>query len=269
MNTEEIISSGLLESYALGTTSHEETVQVEWWIKTYPELKEELSAIEKALEEYAIANAVIVSSDIKNKILSQISLENHEDVSSPIHESPVHKMYSPWKLLAAASVVLLIGSAIFNFVYFNKYQEAADAYTTANNSLQTANNSLAAKENQLNELDKNISVVQNKYSVPVALDGLQASPGAAAKVFWMKNTGDVYIDPSNLPEAPTGMQYQLWGIVDGKPVDGGLILTTKTGNTYNIQKMKNFGHAEAFAVTLETKGGNSQPKGDMYVLGKL
>ena len=171
-------------------------------------------------------------------------------------------MYSSWKLLAAASVILLIGSSILNVIYYNKYTEANDAYSSANNEL-------AIKEKQLQETDRNISVIQNKYSVPVALNGLQASPQAAAKVFWMKNTGDVYIDASNLPEAPTGMQYQLWGIVDGKPVDGGMILTTKTGKTYNMQKMKNFGHAEAFAVTLETKGGNPQPKGDMYVMGKL
>ena len=85
----------------------------------------------------------------------------------------------------------------------------------------------------------------------------------------MKNTGEVYIDPSNLPEAPSGKQYQLWAIVDGKPVDGGLIISTKKGDKYQIQKMKTFGKAEAFAVTLETTGGNPTPKGDMYVMGKM
>lgn len=264
MNTEEIISSGLLESYALGTASHEESVQVEWWVKAYPEVKTELDEIERALENYAHAQAVTPSADLKNKIFSQISNFKPEGNAglNKQQTSPVRKMFSPWKLLAAASVILLIGSSILNVIYYNKYNEANDAYSSANNEL-------AIKDKQLKETDKNISVVQNKYSVPVALNGLQASPEAAAKVFWMKNTGDVYIDASNLPETPTGMQYQLWGIVDGKPVDGGMIVTTKTGNTYNMQKMKNFGHAEAFAVTLETKGGNPQPKGDMYVMGKL
>lgn len=84
----------------------------------------------------------------------------------------------------------------------------------------------------------------------------------------MKNTGEVYIDPGNLPEAPEGMQYQLWGIVDGKPVDAGMIVTKK-GNKYRMQKMKTFGKAEAFAVTLETMGGNPTPKGQMYVMGKM
>lgn len=265
MNIEEIISSGLLESYALGATSHEETVQVEWWIKTYPEVQTELNEIEKALEVYAFSNAVSPAPSMKAKILSQITENTAQEntITEPIASTtPVRKMFSPWKLLAAASVVLLIGSAILNVTYYNKFQKASDDYNAANLAL-------ASKDQQLKEIDKNMGVVQNKYSVPVALNGLPAAPDAAAKIFWMKNTGDVYIDPSNLPEAPAGMQYQLWGIVDGKPVSGGMIVTTHTGSTYNIQKMKNFGHAEAFAVTLETMGGHDQPKGDMYVMGKL
>src|SRR6185436_617185 len=103
-------------------------------------------------------------------------------------------------------------------------------------------------------MDEGMQVVQSKYSIPVALKGMEASPGAAAKIFWMQNTGEVFIDPSNLPEAPAGKQYQLWGIVDGKPVDGGMILTSSKDKKYRIQKMKTFGKAEAFAITLETEG---------------
>ena len=59
----------------------------------------------------------------------------------------------------------------------------------------------------------------DKHALPVVLNGTPKSPEALAKIFWMKNTGQVYIDPSNLPAVPEGKQYQLWAIVDGKPVD--------------------------------------------------
>lgn len=268
MNKEEIISSGLLESYAMGTTSHEETLQVEWWVKTYPEVQLELAEIELAMEKYAIQNAVAPAASVKDKILSSINTTaTAEKTETPVRElsgfvAPVRRIFSPWKILAAASVILLIGSAILNVLYYNKYQAAQTAATNTKEEL-------LAKNEQLEEMNKGISVVKNKYSVPVALNGLEAAPDAAAKIFWMKNTGDVYIESSNLPEAPEGMQYQLWGIVDGKPVDGGMIIQSKSGDTYNIQKMKNFGHAEAFAVTLETTGGHEQPEGTMFVLGKM
>lgn len=269
MNKEEIISSGLLESYVLGTTSHEEMVQVEWWVKTYPEVKEEVKQIEEALFQYSMDNVVAPHAGVKDKIMAAILQAPVKempvaaiDTEVNMQPAPVKRMFSKWKILAAASVVLLIGSAVLNYVLFDKYKTAETAYNTTNEQL-------LAKSNTLEAIDKNLSVVQDKHSVPVALNGLEAAPDAAAKVFWMKNTGDLYVDPSNLPDAPEGMQYQVWGIVDGKPVDGGMIVTTKTGDTYNIQKMKNFGHAEAFAITLETKGGKPQPEGKMYVMGKM
>ena len=112
-----------------------------------------------------------------------------------------------------------------------------------------------------------MDVMTDKNAMPVVLKGTEKSPDALAKIFWMKNTGDVYVDPTNLPQAPSGMQYQVWAIVDGKPVDAGMIATEK--GVYKIQKMKSFGKAQAFAITLETAGGNPTPKGDMIVLAKI
>lgn len=263
----------------MGLCSHEELLQVEWWAKAYPEVKDELEAIGEAMEQYARAESIPIQSDVKSKIFAAIENDvvestsaiqsgQQEYVENGIEQGPtttavVRPMLSKWKLLAAASVALLIGSAIFNFVTYNKLQDA-----TA--KLDQTEQDLAAKTSSLEAIDKNLEVVQDKYSVPVSLAGLPAAPDAAAKIFWMKNTGDVYIDASNLPAAPQGMQYQLWGIVDGKPVDAGMI-TTASGSTFQVEKMKSFGAAkiDAFAVTLETKGGKPQPEGEMYVLGKM
>jgi anti-sigma-K factor RskA len=102
------------------------------------------------------------------------------------------------------------------------------------------------------------------------LHGMGVAPDAAAKIFWMKNTGEVYVDPSNLPELQPGKQFQLWAIVDGKPVDAGMILTSKQGDKYRIQKMRSFGKAEAFAITIEKAGGSPTPTMDqMVVMGKM
>jgi anti-sigma-K factor RskA len=84
----------------------------------------------------------------------------------------------------------------------------------------------------------------------------------------MKNTGEVYVDPTNLPDPAAGKQYQLWAIVDGKPVDAGMISTQK--GVYKIQKMKSFGKAQAFAITLENEGGSPTPTmAEMYVIAEI
>ena len=57
-----------------------------------------------------------------------------------------------------------------------------------------------------------------------------------------------------MQQTPTGKQYQLWAIVDGKPVDAGVI-----NNCIGLCKMKKIDHAEAFAITLEKEGGSPTP----------
>ncbi len=248
----------------MGFATAEETSQVQAWAHAYPEVANELSVIEKSMEQYAFANAVEPVEDLKSQIFDKITFNNGATKTVVSEKTPakVYSMSPIWQRAAAVAIFLLLASVVVNIVYYNKFKKAALAY-------QQKNEELIAQTEKLNGLDQDMSIVQNKYSRPVALEGLPAAPEATAKIFWMKNTGEVYIDPSNLPEAPEGKEYQLWGIVDGKPVDGGMILTSKKGNRYHIQKMKNFGKAEAFAVTLETKGGNPTPKGSMFVMGKL
>jgi anti-sigma-K factor RskA len=253
----EMISSGLLELYVMGQTNADETQLVQTMVAQHPQIADELKAIEIAMESYAQAHAIKPSATVKEKVFNQI--HNNETKIVPIVTAPVKSISSTWKMAAAASVVLLIGSAIFNGIMYNKFNTAKNELVETKQQLDNAK---AVNE----EMANSMKVVQNKNAVNVKLDGLQAAPNAVAKIYWVKNTNDVYVDPSNLPDAPQGMEYQLWAIVDGQPVDGGMINSQKKTS---IQKMKSFGRAEAFAITLETKGGNPTPKGTMYVMGKL
>lgn len=260
MEKKEIISSGLLEMYVMGATSSDESIKVEQWRSMFVEVDEEIINIEKSLEAYAFANAITPSSSVKEKIF--ISIKNNSSTENKSLQSAKVVSISPLRnIAAAAAVLLLIGSSVLNFFYYNKYNDV-------NSKFNESQQQIALLNEHLKDLNNDMGIVQSKYSEPVSLKGLEAAPDAAAKIFWMKNTGEVYVDPINLPMAPNGKQYQLWAIVDGKPIDGGMI-TSKDGKKYHIQKMKTFGKAQAFAITLETEGGNPQPKGTMYVMGEI
>jgi anti-sigma-K factor RskA len=268
LEAKEIISSGILELYATGLASAAEVKQVQLYITRYPEVAAELEQIEAGMELYAQAHGVEPNSTVKDKIFARIERDETAAKVLGLSDHPANtpskvvRMVRYWKFATAASVALLLGSIALNMLMYNKN------ISTAKNLEQTQQELAGLKEeNKLMAGD--MEVVQSKYSQPVALHGLEAAPSAAAKIFWMANTGEVYIDPSNLPDAPSGKQYQLWAIVDGKPIDGGMILTSKKGDKFRIQKMKTFGKAEAFAVTLEDNGGNVTPKGPMFVMGKM
>jgi anti-sigma-K factor RskA len=59
-----------------------------------------------------------------------------------------------------------------------------------------------------------------------------------------------------MPRLPTEQQYQLWALIDGKPKDLGVF---DVNDDKVILKMKNTQRADAFAITIEKKGGNAGP----------
>lgn len=72
MNKEKFLRSGLLEQYALGLTNAEDSEKVEQFLESFPELRNELNAMQKAIEQYAEAHAVPPPPDLKSKVLSKI-----------------------------------------------------------------------------------------------------------------------------------------------------------------------------------------------------
>ncbi len=253
MNVQEYISSGNIESYVLGLASEEERKEFENMCSQYPEVLNARNAFELALEKSAIENAITPATDIKNKILLEISSTAKV---IPLSEAPV-KSINWFKYAAAACVVLLAGSLYWNISLMNK-----------NQTLQNDYQSSVAK---LSEMEKDFEILQQNPNVKMAsMKGLETSPQAFATVYWDTTSHDVYLLMNNLPKPASDKQYQIWALLDGKPIDVGLI-----DNEYFIKqnrllvKAKNVQNAQGFAITLEKKGGNPTPQGTMIVLGNL
>lgn len=251
----------------MGIASMEETAMVEDWIIKFPEVQVEIEAMQTAMESYAMTHAIQPDPSIREKILSQIDKVSivgdtgTMEVSEKPEYDKVYKMSSYYKWAIAASFILLISSLVLTYTFYKKYQTSSSELAVVQQHLEQQKQVAAA-------MSKDMEVVSNKYAQPVALNGTPHSPDAEAKIYWMKNSGEVFVDPTNLPQAPSDMQYQLWAIVDGKPVDAGMISSKK--GMYHMQKMKAFGKAQAFAITLEKTGGSESPDMDqMYVMAKI
>jgi anti-sigma-K factor RskA len=264
LNSQEIILSGILELYVLGQTSAEETKQVLEWKALYKDVAAELDSIETSLEQYAMANSIPLPVHVKNNLFR--ALPEQANNTSTVNNVPSNtdagsKQIRKWQWLAAASFLLFVGSAIALLFLFNRYQHNS-------NKLAKASQELLQKEKSNLTLQKNLDAITASNSQSIVLNGTENAPSSSAKIFWIKNTGDLFVAPSGLPAAPVGMQYQLWAIVDGQPVDAGLLLPDNSGSIYSVQKMKSFGKAEAFAITLEKSGGSTSPAGKMVVMSK-
>ena len=96
----------------------------------------------------------------------------------------------------------------------------------------------------------------------IILNAPDTSRHYKARVYWNKYTHNSYIDVLSLPSPEEGKQFQLWALVDGKPVDAGVF----TSGEQSVQRVKDISSAQAWAVTLEPKGGSISPTMDELFL---
>ncbi|MGQ0737843.1 MAG: anti-sigma factor [Bacteroidota bacterium] len=249
MNTQEYILSGIVESYVLGLASDEERREFKQMCAQHPEVLQARVDFELALERQAMDNAITPAAGLKNKIMEEI--DTGGKVIS-ISAAPVRKM-NGWKYAAAACIALLAGSIYLNISLSGK-----------NKKLQVDYDNTVAR---LNDIERDIEVLQQNPNIKMAsMRGLEISPASYATVYWDTTSHDVYLLTNNLPIPASDKQYQLWAIFNGKPVDLGVFDMKKEKL---LIQAKNAQGAEAFAITLEDRGGSPTPKGDMYVMGKL
>jgi hypothetical protein len=221
------------------------------------------------VEKAAFDNSVAPPALVKDKLISALTNEFSDKEISETPVIPLHtstgKRINEFKWLAAASVILLVASTILNFYLYNNYKASSSKYEallTERNSLQANNDVFRTK---LNGLEESMRIMQNPDVKVITLNGTKGKENNLAAVYWDSKTKDVYFLPTRMEATPSDKQYQLWAIVNGKPVDAGII-----GDCNGLCKMKNIPNAQAFAITLENKGGSPTPTlSAMYVMGKV
>lgn len=282
MNIKEYISSGIVESYVLGLATEQECAEFERMCASHSEVKLARDAFEVLLEKQMLSDAVAPPQHIRNRVLGAIETakgktddfankQNGRAADTTAAENtPVIKMYGWLRYFAAASIILLMGSTVLNFYFFSKYKSFSAQYDRlveenrvfAKNTelLQTSNKEYLAAIDKLR--DPAMAIIKMEGNAVAT----SPDPSSMATVYWDTRTKDVYLFVNKMPHPADDKQYQLWAIVDGVPVDAG-VFTIENG--LPVVTMKNIPKAQAFAITLEKKGGSPKPEGQMYVLGKV
>lgn len=263
MDINAYIASGVLENYVMGLASEQERLEVQCMSKIYPEIAEELHALESALENYAVQNAIAPPAQIKGKLWS--ALDAGEPSVEQITESKPRRIFINAKNgYLAALAAISIGAIGLAVILLMRGQQARQELNLSLDRQASMQQQLDSNQSALNEIARELSLVRNPAFRPVRLQGTEAkAPQATMTVYWNVQSQEVYIGGVNLPAAPADKQYQLWAIRDGQPVDLGVFDVQSA-----LLSMKRIDQAQAFAVTLEPRGGQAQPTlSEMYVIG--
>jgi anti-sigma-K factor RskA len=256
VNLQDYIASGIIESYVMGLASESERAEFEQLCAQYPELVAQRRKFEEKLEQYASDHAEMPPPEVKVRILEAISIPT-KIITMENSKSPRN---AGWlRFVAAASVVLLIGM----FVLYNQTSQQNKDLTDTNGRLKEK---LDTTQSILDQIVREESFLKDPNTTVVNMVGTKVAPKSSANVYWDSTNTSVYLVVKNMPRLPSEQQYQLWALIDGKPKDLGVFDAT---DDKVILKMKNTQKAQAFAITIEQKGGSPSPTlQKMQSLGK-
>lgn len=268
MNIKEYISSGIIESYVLGLASDAERQEFEALCRQYPELVEARDRFERQLEAELLADAPAPPVFLKERVLEALEAESANPAPALAASRPAQvRPINPWKWAAAACVLLAAGS-LYWAVSTNRRLEHLEQTVTAQNPGDSLRQQLQATRGELAELKHEAEMLRNPNLKMTSLQSVPTAPTRShVAVFWDSTSKDVYLMIQNLPAPAADKQYQLWALIDKKPVDLGVF---ELRQDKLMVKMKNVQNAQAFAITLEPKGGSPSPTlQNMYVYGEL
>ena len=270
MDLKKYISSGILENYVLGLSSEQERLEVEANLVLYPELNTELNAIEKALEFFATSHSVKLPVNLEASIMERIGFD--QTPKSSAESSPQTSLVSSSEsnvvkyLLCALALCF---SLLLSIWFYNQNRNTSNELDQLNENHALLKSDCDKKDAYITSLEEQLQILRAAGSTKVQMNGTDKVPNAIASVIYNPKTKKSYIDVMELPVPTSDKQYQLWAIVDGAPVDMGVFDVVLNENT-TFQEVPFIENPQAFAVTLEKKGGNPTPTlEEMVVVGNV
>lgn len=259
MEIKEYIESGILEQYVLGQLSLAKAKEVEDMCKNHAEIAQEVQELSIMFERYATEHAVSPDASVKSNLMNELFEE--EIVSTSRNNSN-----TLFKGIAVAASILLVVSIGFNIVQQSKIKDQDQRIKT----LYAEQEVLAEQNDQykttLEENENKLNLYRNTDIQRIRINGSDLSPESFAIVHWNQTTKKAFLSNVNLPKPDLKMQYQLWAIVDGTPVDLG-VFNLENGE---IEITKEIENPSAFAVTLEEEGGKPSPNLEqLYLIGNV
>lgn len=267
MDVKKYIESGVLESYLFGELDNWQRQEVESLRDVHPEIHEALLDLEIGLEE-AIQSEYSkkVNPKAKDKLLKALFEEEKQTVVAPeakvksISEAPKKDKNKLAQFITIAAALTGIVWGGINEVNSQKlkadlvtYQRDLVEITQSKGQLVEQVNYMESKTHEMNQYLDHI----NRKSTHLVNMG-SPKKDKNVKVYWCDHSKTVFLKVVDLPVLEADEDYQLWRLVDGKPIDMGVIERKFMGSE-EMMYIENVEQVDAFAITIEPKGGQVAP----------
>ncbi len=239
MDKQKFISSGLLEQYVLGLTTPEENREVEAYLETFPELKEEVNAMEDALMRYAVSQSIPPSPN-KRRIIQSTPTESRS-------RSLLADWYSP---IVFVITTLVLGS--FSFVLWQENKILRHSLES-----QRAEMSLLEQHYFHQDHDAHLfGILSHQDTKQIELTNhLTTSSQHTVVAYWNPTAHKAILNASALHAPPENHQYQLWYFINDKYISATLLESSKP----KLIPISYLPKVQKVMITIEPLGGSRHP----------
>jgi anti-sigma-K factor RskA len=270
MKVQELISSGKLELYVAGTLSEREMGDVAASAQEYPEVALEIEKIERAMLDFLSPVEFNMEDKEKERQINQI-LEKIRDQSES-EKAAVVPIFRMGRLAIAAitiGLILMTGLSLWLGLRNSTLHQEMAALRQNQDKLEDENQQNLA---HYDKMQQQFTLRRNILTKRVELKNVAGSKitdtGNYMLVYWNPGTRKLMLADANLPALTSDQQYQLWALYDGKPIDAGVFDYKDKAVSVGFQK--DISNAQAFAVTVEPKGGSKTPTiSNLCMMAKL
>ena len=233
------LDTDLLEKYLLGTTTQEESMQVERYIAMYPEVRKTYDDLQENLETFAKLYALKTPEGLKDRILSRIKAQNTG-----------RRKFQRYAIAASIAALLFAGSSYF---FWNQNQNLQDENVIVNNKIRTLEEDM---KEQLEDVRNQFIVLNNPQTKKYTVNGNKKAKELKAVAYINPVKKLSYINVQSLPNLHDNQCYQMWAEVNGEMVNLGVIK-----NVDDKDRLRPLPYAENAIgyITIEPQGGNDTP----------
>ncbi|HTQ81425.1 MAG TPA: anti-sigma factor [Thermoanaerobaculia bacterium] len=269
----------LLSVHALGALDGEDLQAVEEHLRTgCAECLRRLALLAAEVEELAAVVPPIVPSDLtRARLLKSLPVWDSTPAGARSAARGARSSVAAlagW--LAAAVILVLCGGG---WLAARREVEALSArQSELTRKVAALDHDLAASRSQnaelvlvrqrADELARVLEILSSPGMRPILLAGLKDAPHARGYTFVDTDSHRALFSAANLPALAPGKIYELWFIAAGRPVPAGTFDVTNRGSgIVQVQNVAPVREIQAWAVTIEPRGGVPQPTGPMVLKG--
>ncbi len=176
----------------------------------------------------------------------------------------------PWWMAAAA--VFLLALAVWGLAgrarLAGEVRRLASERDRLSRQVETLSQEVTRARTDAERAALALQVLNAPSVQAVSLAGQGPAPGAAGRTYVNPRTRDALFYAFDLPRLPDEKTYQLWFIAAGKPVSAGTFAVDPRGAaSLRIERIADVRSIQAWAVTIEPRGGVPQPTGAFVLKG--